>query len=100
MIIWEGAGALLAPIIFLGLLACFGFSFVDPGQTWTWYASLPVYWFVLFIAGRGITRAAPTWLNEDGSRTFPGKHHTLFFLPIDLWWVIMAALTAAVLFFG
>jgi divalent metal cation (Fe/Co/Zn/Cd) transporter len=89
-IVWEGLGCVVIPIIIGGVALAAAIAEAQPNQKWPRLFAVGVTALCIAVVGLVFNRRQPVARDNWGNALTAKQNHTLYWIPIEYWAVIVA----------
>jgi hypothetical protein len=89
-VVWEGLGCVVIPIIIGGIALAAAIGEAQPNQKWPKLFAVGITALLIAIMGFFFNRRQPVARDTFGNAVTDKQNHTLYWIPIEYWALIVA----------
>jgi hypothetical protein len=89
-VVWEGFGCVVIPIVIGGVALAAAIGEAQPNQKWPKLIAVGVTAALIAIVGLVFNRRQPVGRDTFGNMVTEKQNHTLYWIPIEYWALIVA----------
>lgn len=97
-VVWEGLGCVVIPIIIGGVALAAAIGEAQPNQKWPKLIAVAVTAGCIAIVGFFFNHRQPVARDRFGNAITEKQNHTLYWIPIEYWAVIVAVVGTILVF--